>query len=391
MKSSSRQLKLKRLASWVFLSTVLMLSSVNFVQCYARQQDFQTQRPAWTWQNDEAKDRRGSRRGAISSSNYQSIRQTSSRRTTYRNTISDHFLDDANWMADKNVRYWDVNLVSRRPGKYSWTTKLVFANVVCYGIQMWKPAFTNWGVKVSDKILRGEELYRLITPVFLHGNPYHLFTNLYSLNNIAPTFERMVGSGRFVAGFLVSGIAGNLLSAYQSPNPALGASGAVFGVMAGFFVFLNRHDWLLGPQARQYSDSITSTLLLNLGIGFMNPVVDNWGHIGGAIGGALFAHYFGPRIYLTYAPGASGGNVLVDKPILRLPRYIESIPENTANAWNRATRKIQFILFGSELGLSRKKPWRNSGGMGTRVRWSDYRRRRLAPNKSIKPKHEEDE
>lgn len=90
---------------------------------------------------------------------------------------------------------------------------------------------TELGIKLSDKILAGQELYRLITPVFLHGGLVHLFTNLYSLNNVGPDVEKLFGPGRFLATYLVSGITGNLFSALQSPNPSLGASGAVFGIM----------------------------------------------------------------------------------------------------------------------------------------------------------------
>ena len=73
--------------------------------------------------------------------------------------------------------------------------------------------------------------------------------------------------------------------------------------MAGFYVFLNRNDWLLGNNGRAYSDAITQTLLINLVLGAMNPMVDNWGHLGGAIGGAAMAYYFGPRLFLAELPG----------------------------------------------------------------------------------------
>jgi membrane associated rhomboid family serine protease len=291
-----------------------------------------------------------------------------------------HFLDDDDWMTDKNVRYWDVKLAaSKTRGGVSFTSKLVLANIICYGIQSFYPSFTSWGVKLSDKILRGEELYRLLSPVFLHGGIYHLFTNMYSLTNVGPPMERLFGPGRYLAGYLVSGAAGNLLSAMQSPNPALGASGAVFGVMAGFYVFLSRHDWLLGDQGRAYTNGITQTLLINLVIGAMNPVVDNWGHLGGAIGGAAMAYYFGPRLYLADLP--EGGRIVVDKPIMRLPRSIESIPEKVSARIQRITRRMQVWRFRSDLA---SKPWRPTQPGGP----SDFQRRMTTPSKSIKPKQD---
>lgn len=186
---------------------------------------------------------------------------------------STHFLDDENWMTDKNVKLWDVRLNSRKPNEHSWTSKLILANIVGYAAQVLNPRVTQWGVKLSSKILNGQELYRLISPVFLHGGLYHLFTNMYSLNNLGPMTEQLFGSGRFLASYLVAGVAGNLLSAMQSPNPSLGASGAVFGVMGGLFVFLNRNDWLLGSQGEAYSNAITQTLLINVVLGAVNPMV----------------------------------------------------------------------------------------------------------------------
>ena len=158
-----------------------------------------------------------------------------SRPTTYavpRQTgLASHYLDYDDWATDKKARLWNVKLNNRRPNRYSWTSKIVFANVAMYALQVWKPSVTNLGVKLSDRILRGEELYRLISPVFLHGSVYHLFTNMYSLQRLGNMAEQMFGPGRFLTGYLAAGAAGNLLSAINSPNPALGASGAVFGVM----------------------------------------------------------------------------------------------------------------------------------------------------------------
>jgi membrane associated rhomboid family serine protease len=197
--------------------------------------------------------------------------QGSSSATMY--DYSAHFLDDDNWMTNPKIKLWDVRLNSRRPNTYSWTSKLILANLVGYAAQVMNPKVTQLGIKLSHKILNGQELYRLITPVFLHGGLYHLFTNMYSLNNLGPLTEQLFGSGRFLVSYLVAGATGNLLSSIQTPNPALGASGAVFGVMAGFFVFLNRNDWVLGSQGEAYSSAITQTLLINLVLGAVNPMV----------------------------------------------------------------------------------------------------------------------
>jgi len=212
---------------------------------------------------------------------------------------------------DKKARIWQVNFKTRQPGKYSWATRLVIANVLCYLAQSWNPRITQMFVKDSAKILRGQELYRLLTPVFLHGGVAHLAMNMYSLRNIGPDVEKLFGPGRFLATYLGAGICGNLLSAINSPNPALGASGAVFGIIGAQLVFLSRNDWLLGQQGERMQSAILQTVGLNLVMGLMNPMIDNWGHLGGLVGGGAAAYYFGPRLHLMNIP--EGGRLLVDR------------------------------------------------------------------------------
>mmetsp|Transcript_79563 Transcript_79563/g.161207 ORF Transcript_79563/g.161207 Transcript_79563/m.161207 type:complete len:394 (+) Transcript_79563:178-1359(+) len=297
---------------------------------------------------------------------------------------SKHFLDDKYWMTDKKIRIWDPQFnMRKRANQRSWSGRLAFANIACYAIQSFNPSFTQWGVKLSERIMAGKDLYRLITPVFLHGGLYHLFTNMYSLSNVGPMTEQMFGPGRFLATYLVSGASGNLLSAMKSPNPALGASGAVFGVMSSFYVFLARNDWVMGAQGEAYSSAITQTLLINLVLGAVNPMVDNWGHIGGAIGGAAMSWYFGPRLYIAELPIPDVGlrKVIVDKPLVRLPAPIESIPTKVNKGIGRLTRRLK--IWGHIADLP-DKPWRRKPNHGPQI---DYRRRQqMAPNRSIKPK-----
>jgi len=289
-------------------------------------------------------------------------------------------------MTDKKIRIWDPQYNSRkRANERSWSGRLALANILCYAMQAYNPRFTQWGVKLSERILAGKDLYRLITPVFLHGGLYHLFTNMYSLNNVGPITEQVFGPGRFLASYLVAGASGNLLSAMKSPNPALGASGAVFGVMASLYVFLARNDWVMGEQGEAYSNAITQTLLINLVMGAVNPMVDNWGHICGALGGAAMAWYFGPRLYIAELPipdVSTTTKVLVDKPIVRLPSSVESLPTKISKGGGRLLRRMKIWGYVADLP---DKPWRRKkDSQGPRI---DYKRRQqTTPKRSIKPR-----
>ena len=207
-------------------------------------------------------------------------------------------------------------------GRSSLSNKIVLTNVAMYALQVYKPELTRRFAKRSDLILQGKELYRLITPVFLHGGVVHLMMNSYSLQNIGPQIEQTFGSGRFLATYLASGIAGNLLSAFMSPNPAVGASGAIFGLMGAHYAFLNENN--LGAYSQRGIAAVTETVAVNLLFGFLNPMIDNWGHGGGFVGGAAMAAVIGPRLrMLNFSDGRPA--MVVDQPRFRLPKAYEEL------------------------------------------------------------------
>jgi len=202
---------------------------------------------------------------------------------------------------------------------------------------------------------------------FLLGNIPHLLMNTYSLQNIGPEVERLFGPGRFVATYLVAGVAGNILSAINTPNPSLGASGAIFGLLGAYYTFLNCNGQLFGRTASIQMDSVGRTLFMNVLFGLASPGIDNWGHIGGALGGALMAYYVGPKLFIAQLP--NGSRMIVDKPTFRLPRVIESIPEQIGKHFSRIKRRMQVD---TELSIHRSKSryWRNQ---------QDGRRRPIKP------------
>jgi membrane associated rhomboid family serine protease len=272
----------------------------------------------------------------------------------------------------QKLRRYTVQSPDRRKGNLSITSRIVLLNVVAYVLQVFNPNITRWGLKLSDRIRRGEELYRLFTPMFLHGGLAHLATNTYSLQAVGPDVEQYFGPSRFLFTYLVSGITGNLFSAFKSPNPSLGASGAVFGMIGAYTVFLIRNEDFFGNQAEYMIGALTRTIGMNLIYGVLSPMVDNWAHIGGALGGAIFTYYFGPRLYLAELP--DGTRTLVDDPILKLPRSLEAIPERFGDRLAKMKRRLQVNRFVDDLP---ERPWRPR---------QNYRQRRGGvPDRSIRP------
>ena len=70
---------------------------------------------------------------------------------------------------------------------------------------------------------------------------------------------------------------------------SLGASGAGFGVVGGYFTFLTRNEWLLGGYGQAMTTSIAQTMATNFMLGLFNPQIDQWAHVGGAVAGGVVA------------------------------------------------------------------------------------------------------
>lgn len=182
------------------------------------------------------------------------------------------------------------------------TYVLIGITVVVYGLQ-WLSKLTLsggydlptlFGAKINEYILLGQ-VWRLITPVLLHGSLLHIAFNMYALFSIGPSLERHYGHGRFLLLYLVGGFAGNTLSFLLSPNPSVGASTAVFGLVAAEAVFILKNKELFGGRARSILMNLGMVIVVNLVIG-MSPGIDNLGHLGGLLGGTIFAWIAGPLL-----------------------------------------------------------------------------------------------
>ena len=162
------------------------------------------------------------------------------------------------------------------------------------------------GMKVNEYIIQGQ-LWRLLTPMFLHGSLLHIGFNMYALVVIGSGLERRFGHWRFLLLYLVGSLAGNVFSFLFSPNPSLGASTAIFGLLGAEMVFFYQNRELFGKGARRALQNVITVAAINFVIG-LSPGIDNWGHLGGLLGGLIFTWFGGPRLSLE--PGYLGLNVV---------------------------------------------------------------------------------
>ena len=179
------------------------------------------------------------------------------------------------------------------------TYTIMGITIFIYLLQMASEFFLDFdfpaalGMKANELILDGQ-LWRLITPVLLHGSLMHIGFNMYALLAIGSGMESRMGHLRFTMLYLMSGFAGNVFSFYFSDANSLGASTAIFGLLAAEGIFLYLNKGLFGQRAQKALSNIVMVAAVNLFIG-MSPGIDNWGHIGGLLGGLIFAWFGGPR------------------------------------------------------------------------------------------------
>ena len=109
--------------------------------------------------------------------------------------------------------------------------------------------------------------------------------NMYALYIIGGQVENFLGKGKYLIVYLLSAITGSLLSCILNEGWALGASGAIFGLM-GALLYFGLHYRLYLRDALK--SQIIPVIVLNLAIGFILPGIDVYAHIGGLVGG-IFA------------------------------------------------------------------------------------------------------
>jgi len=201
---------------------------------------------------------------------------------------------------------------------------IIGINIGMFLAQLAFPQLTLAGVKINEMIDQGE-VWRLFTPAFLHGSPTHLLVNMLSLHSLGPVTEWTCGRQRFLAIYLGSAVAGNIASYFQDDLPSLGASGAIFGLSGALLVYFVRNRRLFRGRGSNIIIRLVLTVILNFGVGILLPQIDEWGHLGGFLGGALLAYLLGPCYELCLVKGLEGIWLVDDPPLSFLstpPRQI---------------------------------------------------------------------
>lgn len=176
---------------------------------------------------------------------------------------------------------------------------LIFFLMVLSGANILLPdteSLMKWGANFAPVTLDGE-WWRLITNFFLHIGILHLLLNCYALLYIGLLLEPHLGTTRFVAAYLLSGIAASVASLWWNDlTISAGASGAIFGLYGVFLALLTTH--LIDKAARK---ALLASIIVFVGYNILaglktNSGVDNAAHIGGLLSGVLIGYTFIPSL-----------------------------------------------------------------------------------------------
>jgi len=160
------------------------------------------------------------------------------------------------------------------------------------------------GAIYGPKVFNGQG-WRLVTGTFLHGGLGHLLGNCLALYILGVASERAWGRGRALVIYFASGICASLASAILQPMPAVGASGAIFGLLGASVVFFFRYGSSFYARNRRIGVVLLVWGLFQLALGALTPYVDNWAHLGGLLSGAALGAFLPSAMFEPSDEGAS--------------------------------------------------------------------------------------
>ena len=142
--------------------------------------------------------------------------------------------------------------------------------------------------------LHDHEYWRILTGAALHGGLLHLVMNSYAFYSFGSIVEMLTNRAHLAIVFLLSALGGGLLSlAFVPEGRSVGASGGIIGLIGYLAVYAFRRRQFISPEFRK-------NLLINIGFILiyglvLYQIIDNYGHIGGLITGAVYGLIQIPR------------------------------------------------------------------------------------------------
>jgi membrane associated rhomboid family serine protease len=198
-------------------------------------------------------------------------------------------------------------------GRFPWlTTVLVIVQIVLFfgiaGAQrtLALDPLIQAGAKMQPNILELGETWRLLTANLLHRDVLHLLFNMFFLFNVGGTIENAYRLQDYVLILVASAVATTLVSTFLSSNASVGASGMVLGLFGSASVFGYKYSDILPSRYKRYfGGAVLPYALFILYVGLASKDTDNWGHLGGMLGGLAVTVLLDPKLlHVDRAPAA---------------------------------------------------------------------------------------
>jgi rhomboid protease GluP len=166
----------------------------------------------------------------------------------------------------------------------------VFLAMIVSGVSPVEPttdSLIRWGADYGPLTVSGGQWWRLLTSMFLHIGIIHIAFNMFVLWQIGPFVERLLGNPGFLIVYLVSGIAGALVSVAWNPYVvSAGASGAIFGLYGALLGFLSiRRDLIPTEVLTPLTRNALIFIAYNVVYGMIRAGKDVAAHLGGLAAG----------------------------------------------------------------------------------------------------------
>ena len=170
---------------------------------------------------------------------------------------------------------------------------ILIANVICFALTYLLFNFKITGLENFVLYSYNSEyfqLHQLISYMFLHSSLLHIVFNMIGLIVFGLDIEKRFGTINFIKLYLLMGVVAGLLNMFLIPNPVLGASGAVWGLMMIYALFNPNtvlYIYFIIPAKVKYIIGAFFTVELIFSIIGTNDGVSHVAHVGGALTGLL--------------------------------------------------------------------------------------------------------
>ncbi|MBH0003414.1 rhomboid family intramembrane serine protease [Pseudoalteromonas sp. SWYJZ12] len=196
-----------------------------------------------------------------------------------------------------------------KPQKTPWVTRgLIVLNTLIFALYFLNPSsfsyvIDNFAMTPAD-LSKGNELWTVLTCVFLHGSIMHLFGNMYFLYIVGDNLEDVLGHKRFLLWYLACGLLASFASYIVSPMsniPGVGASGAIAGLFGMYLIWFRHASLTFMFVIYQKKLSAVWFFAIWLGFNIFGAVtgpdgIDYGAHIGGFIAGLIIGYILKSKI-----------------------------------------------------------------------------------------------